>query len=161
MERLESLLRTAFPDARELAVTDRTGTGDPPGALRRLRLADHSAGLHPRRADRRRRYHGGARRVRRAGAEARRRARTRLPKRPRGEDGRARLAGRRLATLAPVALEPFPRLRERGALLVGIARVTAVLGEQLGATDRDELVLAHARADALGPEPDLRARRRE
>ena len=28
MERLESLLRAAFPDARELAVTDRTGTGD-------------------------------------------------------------------------------------------------------------------------------------
>jgi stress-induced morphogen len=28
MERLESLLRSAFPDARELAVTDRTGTGD-------------------------------------------------------------------------------------------------------------------------------------
>jgi stress-induced morphogen len=28
MERLESLLRGAFPDARELAVTDRTGTGD-------------------------------------------------------------------------------------------------------------------------------------
>jgi stress-induced morphogen len=28
MERLESLLRTAFPDASELAVVDRTGTGD-------------------------------------------------------------------------------------------------------------------------------------
>jgi stress-induced morphogen len=28
MERLESLLRAAFPDAREVAVTDRTGTGD-------------------------------------------------------------------------------------------------------------------------------------
>jgi stress-induced morphogen len=28
MERLESLLRSAFPDARELAVIDRTGTGD-------------------------------------------------------------------------------------------------------------------------------------
>jgi stress-induced morphogen len=28
MERLENLLRAAFPDARELAVTDRTGTGD-------------------------------------------------------------------------------------------------------------------------------------
>jgi stress-induced morphogen len=27
-ERLESLLRDAFPDARELAVEDRTGTGD-------------------------------------------------------------------------------------------------------------------------------------
>ena len=27
-ERLESLLRGAFPDARELAVEDRTGTGD-------------------------------------------------------------------------------------------------------------------------------------
>ena len=28
MERLESLLREAFPDAREVGVTDRTGTGD-------------------------------------------------------------------------------------------------------------------------------------
>ena len=28
MERLESLLRVAFPDASELAVIDRTGTGD-------------------------------------------------------------------------------------------------------------------------------------
>jgi stress-induced morphogen len=28
MERLETLLRTAFPDASELAVIDRTGTGD-------------------------------------------------------------------------------------------------------------------------------------
>ena len=28
MERLESLLRAAFPDASELAVIDRTGTGD-------------------------------------------------------------------------------------------------------------------------------------
>ena len=27
-ERLETLLRGAFPDARELAVEDRTGTGD-------------------------------------------------------------------------------------------------------------------------------------
>ena len=28
MERLETLLRGAFPDARELSVADRTGTGD-------------------------------------------------------------------------------------------------------------------------------------
>jgi stress-induced morphogen len=28
MERLESLLRTAFPDASDLRVVDRTGTGD-------------------------------------------------------------------------------------------------------------------------------------
>jgi stress-induced morphogen len=28
MERLETLLRDAFPDASELAVVDRTGTGD-------------------------------------------------------------------------------------------------------------------------------------
>ena len=28
MERLETLLREAFPDAEELAVVDRTGTGD-------------------------------------------------------------------------------------------------------------------------------------
>jgi stress-induced morphogen len=28
MERLERLLRAAFPDASELAVNDRTGTGD-------------------------------------------------------------------------------------------------------------------------------------
>jgi stress-induced morphogen len=28
MERLETLLRGAFPDARELQVIDRTGTGD-------------------------------------------------------------------------------------------------------------------------------------
>ena len=28
MERLESLLRQAFPDATEVAVVDRTGTGD-------------------------------------------------------------------------------------------------------------------------------------
>ena len=28
MERLETLLRAAFPDASELAVIDRTGTGD-------------------------------------------------------------------------------------------------------------------------------------
>jgi stress-induced morphogen len=28
MERLETLLRDAFPDANELAVIDRTGTGD-------------------------------------------------------------------------------------------------------------------------------------
>lgn len=28
MERLESLLRQAFPDATEIAVVDRTGTGD-------------------------------------------------------------------------------------------------------------------------------------
>jgi stress-induced morphogen len=28
MERLETLLRDAFPDASELAVIDRTGTGD-------------------------------------------------------------------------------------------------------------------------------------
>jgi stress-induced morphogen len=28
MERLEGLLRSAFPDASELAVVDRTGTGD-------------------------------------------------------------------------------------------------------------------------------------
>jgi stress-induced morphogen len=28
MERLETLLRDAFPDAAELAVIDRTGTGD-------------------------------------------------------------------------------------------------------------------------------------
>ena len=28
MERLETLLRSAFPDASELAVIDRTGTGD-------------------------------------------------------------------------------------------------------------------------------------
>ena len=27
-ERLENLLRAAFPDAREVAVVDRTGTGD-------------------------------------------------------------------------------------------------------------------------------------
>jgi stress-induced morphogen len=28
VERLETLLRAAFPDARELSVVDRTGTGD-------------------------------------------------------------------------------------------------------------------------------------
>ncbi|PWU25018.1 MAG: BolA family transcriptional regulator [Candidatus Rokuibacteriota bacterium] len=28
MERLETLLRSAFPEAGEVAVTDRTGTGD-------------------------------------------------------------------------------------------------------------------------------------
>ena len=31
MERLETMLRTAFPDASELSVVDRTGTAHPSG----------------------------------------------------------------------------------------------------------------------------------
>src|SRR6188472_639114 len=108
----------------------------PPGAVGHLRLADGPAGLHRRRAGRRRRHRRGARGQRRVGAEARGGARPGLPA---AAARRARRRRARRLTFSTVSLEEARRIAVRAQLLDGSATSVRDTVRKLGFLQMDPI----------------------